>query len=607
MKFRISSCKRTALKKDMGRFAPAWMAYALLLGLILSAMSHDDMDFWFPADIANLAQGTSLLSCGYALITAQLFFGDLFNSRMCNGLHALPLKREHWFSVHVKAGLWYSLIPTALVAAAASLWIYTGSTFVNGWQIPWYWFAVSNLLYVFFFALAVFSAMWAGNRLAMAAVYGLLNFGSLLVYSIVDILYAPLLHGVLTSQSVFTWFCPAAQATAQDYLSTSRVETGRTYLDESNVLQVEKVGVFQVNPEPWIYVGILVILGILLLILARQMYKKRHLECAGDFAAFPALAPVFQVLLTLSIAALFAVSYRLFFGGTQSVWIYVAVGIAAGWFASRMLLTRSTRVFGLKSWLGLFLLAAVFCLSLFVTRLDPLDIEGRIPQVSEVESAQLKLANYSDEYETSDPEEIADLLTIHREALKDHITEREAYYQENRRDYVTIRLEYALKNGLTLRREYFLKVADPEGALAEQYFSKVSAITRNHSSMFNAITPEQLLAMAAKPNHIELAYASIAEEYLTEEFVEELFAAVIADCEEGTMAQHERFHEGGVVTDPENPDNYLACYNVHMYLETNEWIYFDVYPDSRHTLEVLEKTGVLDLVEEVFLSRRAYG
>ena len=38
------------------------------------------------------------------LLAALVLFGDLDNPRMCNALHALPLRRETWFFSHAAAG-----------------------------------------------------------------------------------------------------------------------------------------------------------------------------------------------------------------------------------------------------------------------------------------------------------------------------------------------------------------------------------------------------------------------------------------------------------------------------------------------------------------------
>ena len=111
MKYGTSSCKRRALAKDMGRFWPVWVGYCLCLIFIQILQSSDDLSYWYANNIAGTLPVMGFLNLVYGWVAAQMLFGDLFNARMCNGLHALPLKREHWFSAHIRAGLMFSLIP----------------------------------------------------------------------------------------------------------------------------------------------------------------------------------------------------------------------------------------------------------------------------------------------------------------------------------------------------------------------------------------------------------------------------------------------------------------------------------------------------------------
>ena len=154
MKSRISFFNGTAFRKNMTRFAPAWLLYTvcLLLGLVMLADSG--VEYWLSANIASGIGFMSIVNFGYALLTALLLFGDLTNGRMCNALHALPLRREAWFGTNVVSGLVFSLIPTAIMTVPALI-ASCFSAMEQGWQIPLYWLLGTNLQYIFFFGLAV--------------------------------------------------------------------------------------------------------------------------------------------------------------------------------------------------------------------------------------------------------------------------------------------------------------------------------------------------------------------------------------------------------------------------------------------------------------------
>ena len=110
MKSRTSFFDRTVLKKDITRFAPLWALYLIggLMIAISSGISGDELN--------EVLGGLGIVSFSYAILVAQLLFGDLFNTRLCNALHAMPLRREGWFFTHVIAGILFSLVPNLLIA-----------------------------------------------------------------------------------------------------------------------------------------------------------------------------------------------------------------------------------------------------------------------------------------------------------------------------------------------------------------------------------------------------------------------------------------------------------------------------------------------------------
>ena len=116
MKSRTSYFNGTVLKKDLTRFAPVWALYGVFLLLCLTLL-FDEEPGRMARSLMDLFSGMSLVNLLYAGLCAALLFGDLFNSRLCNALHALPMRREGWFLTHVTAGLLFCLIPCGLVAA----------------------------------------------------------------------------------------------------------------------------------------------------------------------------------------------------------------------------------------------------------------------------------------------------------------------------------------------------------------------------------------------------------------------------------------------------------------------------------------------------------
>ena len=604
MKSRTSSCKAAALRKDLSRFWPVWVGYGLFLMLYQGILTMDDMSYWYAANIGTAMSVMGVVGGIYALLVAQMLFGDLFSPRMCNGIHCLPLKREHWFSAHITAGFLFSLIPTAVMVPFSEAIIYLYSEMIDSWQLPLYWFAATNLQYIFFFSLAVFAVMCTGNRFAAAILYGIFNFASLLIYLMVDQLYTPLLKGVVTTSTVFYRLCPMAQLTALRFVDPERVETGKTYVDVSGIEQREYIGRFDVMPEGWIYAAIIAVVGIVLLLAARQMYKKRHLECAGDFLAVHWLEPVFQVVFTVLCGSCFHAVFLIFFGlRGELVYFIMAIGMIVGWFAGRMMIERTTRVFRLRNILGFALTAAAVALSLFVTAMDPLGIATWVPEAETVKYASLSL-RYNSIVEFEMPEEMADLIRLHEIALEQDVTVSEDYdsyfYNDNDDDPDAARVEltYVLENGMTARRQYFVLVDSEGGEIIRKYCSRLEAV------IFNSYIPRpvDLQHSFRHAENVHVHGRAIPAEYLTEEFLVSLADAVMADCKAGNMVQLGVFHPGIIMEGyaDGSPTRMLNLDVEGQHLS----FYVDIYADSENIMAVLEPTGILETIRQDILAGR---
>lgn len=214
MKSRTSFFNGTVFKKDFTRFLPVWSLYTvfLLLAAVLSLHGIDAVSaaFLMGNDSLPSMAGVNFL---YAAVCAMTLFGDLYVPRMCNALHAMPLRRESWFMVHGLAGLLFSVVPN-LAVVLVSL-----PALGQYWYVGFIWLGIVELQYLFFFGAALFAALCAGSRLGMAAVYGILNGCSMLLLGLTNLLYAPLLYGVVITEAPFLTACPLYMLTHQEYLN----------------------------------------------------------------------------------------------------------------------------------------------------------------------------------------------------------------------------------------------------------------------------------------------------------------------------------------------------------------------------------------------------
>ena len=611
MQSKKSFCNKTLSRKNMGRFAPLWLVYTLCLLLIMAIMYMDDgQDFWFANRMGEMIQIGALINLFYGPAVAMLLFGDLYNSRMCNGLHAMPLKRGTLFRTHILSGLAFSLIPTGIFCGL-SVPLLMQSCVVNGWQIALWTFLGMNLSFLCFFGIAVFSALCVGNWFALLAVYAILNGGAFVVYFLIDSIYTPMLYGFVTST---TW--AEALTPIGNLLEGTCLE-----LDSFNDLQQLYIGRmeqmranYHLYLQEWTDLGIWAAVGVGFMALAGGMYRRRKLEAAGDAVAIKGLKPVFQICISICTAAAFCVFADLFLGyrfREQWQYLFLGTGLIIGWFGGRMLIERTARVFRLKNFLGLALLAAVLGGTLAAVHYDVMGWETWIPTTEEVKSVTFGYSPYRGmSQELTEDADIAKAIRLQELALKERLTEGGThYYMDGEpvdweymktpgpRGEITTRqtsnlyIDYVLENGRTVSRQYIIWADGEEGEILNEYLSRWEVVSKasyyEEMAQIGDLGTDALTYLYVEGNPVPLEFCGTSS-------VESLLEAIQADCEERTMTQRSAFHTGYFT--------YVDTYGDE--IETSSiWVEFSglnaksgsfsVFADSRHTLAWLWERGLL--------------
>ena len=501
MKLKTSFFNVATLRKNLTRFAPAWALYGLfMLLLILDGRYMSDQGFAdsFGRSIAPMA----IANFFYALLTAQLLFGDLYNSRMCNALHAMPLRREGWFLTNVASGLLFSLLPNTAVCLVAAL--ICGEYGV----IPLFWLCGVTMEFLFFFGVAVFSAYLVGNRFAMALVYCILNGFSVILYWLVYSIFEPMLYGITIPETPFANFCPLVKLCTYNYM---------------DIVQ----GVWHFA-DGWGYLGLCAGLGVVALVLALLCYRKRNLETAGDFAAVKPVGPVFLVLYTICGGACCHGFFSLIIGDENEV--FLLLGLAVGFFTGLMLLKRTVKVFKLKAFLGFGAVVLAMILSIVVVRTDLLGIVRWVPEAQDIKSVSITTSGTSDyrnaRLTLTEPEDLEKILQIHRYGLEN----RDAG-NDGRRDAKVI-LTYTLKNGMVRERKYAVNVGTACGDMIRRYISHPSVVL---GTVHDLLDTHTLTGVTIE---------ELGMFVLNQEALRQLMNAIEADCKEGNLAQDWAFTDG---------------------------------------------------------------
>ncbi len=576
MKLKTSSF-RTVFRKDLFRFAPLWALYFIGgLMVTLAGVELDNANYYQVENLNDFLVAMGIINMIYAALCAQVLFGDLFTGRMCNALHALPLRRETWFLSHVAAGLCYSLVPHLVVMLLVAL------SMGEFWFVPLLWIAVSALGFVFFFGVAVLSCMCTGNRIAMVLVYAIINFISGLAYGFIQLVYMPQLPGLELEGDIFYKLCPVVTLTSgREYFG---FETNKSLWD---MTASQRMQAFQIHWSAWVYPAVLAVLGLAALGLALLLYRRRALECAGDFVAIRVLNPVFTVIYTLCVGAVFALLGEAF---VDSYVAWLLVGLAVGYFTSRMLLQRTVRVFQPKSFLYCAIFMAALGLSVWVTDLDPLGLTRWTPEIDSVSSVTVSNSSGSSILELTEPEEIEKAIAAHKQAIANGRTSGSGsyWYYDSSTSYVSI--SYQLKDGSTRKRSYYLTAGDLEPLRTE------------YSAPERVLGYEDWEQFASGVKYIEICETATGctVELTDREEIQELLEAIKQDCEAGIMAQlwvfrsqpyEQQMNEYG-----ESYGEYDWDYD--LYLQTNTSYYNGTYNSITRSISIYQQGQATAWIQE---------
>ena len=513
MKLRTSFFNIHVLKKNLIRFAPVWILYAVAEVLGVLALGGEESG-WYAREIMNLMGPVAIFHCCYALVVAACLFGDLFDSCLCNGLHAMPMRREGWFITGLINGLMFALIPAVVGGGFAAVLMRQYAWVALIWQIT------SLLQFFFFFGLAVFSAMCAGKRLGMIVIYAILNFLSLLIFLVASAVYQPMLYGVVISEDWFTLFCPLVKMVSHTYM-------------EGTYGKIEDFIFLRWLPEQWNYLWICTGVGAVLYVLSWLLYRKRHMETAGDFLSFKPAKIFFLVAYTFGVGAFLYYFTELF--GMDSNYLFLAVGMLIGYFTGWMLLERTVKIFTKKILVGFVAFAALFGGSIGLTVADPLGVQTYIPDAEKIESVSLyptgssyiytMQRDYSGWYIT-DPAEIAQVQQLHNQMMLEGKNESA--------ESVLIDVTYRLKNGVEVYRSYQVPA---ESVTAEE----LTAFLSDVRAIFRTSNWDELVGNI-REIWVYMDSSGYEYEILEPAQQQTILEAIRLDAEAGAMAQPNNLH-----------------------------------------------------------------
>jgi hypothetical protein len=317
--------------------------------------------------------------------------------------------------------------------------------------------------------------------------------------------------------------------------------------------------------ESWVYLLILAAIGIGLGAAALVLYRKRHLESAGDFVAFKSVRPVFTLVYTLCVGAVLQIFGNLF---EDTKYIFLLIGLIIGYFTSQMLLSRSLRVFKKKNWIHVALILALVFGSVGLCKIDAFGIVRWTPDASDVVSIKVADSPVTEfrpsntDAEFKDKASIEKLIAIHQLLY----AEGDPADRLNGNGYQYLTICYTLKDGREVYRQYrATRGGEGMNQLDQLIFC-------NPVTLLRASTLEQLLSCVFQ--------VSVEGMEVTGAAMKPLLEALWADAQAGTLRAEPYWTETTMTmgyvkiyyTDGASSGFYVTNHNKH----TASWIEEDM-------------------------------
>lgn len=471
MQSKTSCFNKTLFKKHVTRFWPVWAAYLAvwLLDMPVAMLSQRDAMLRDPANYyvqflqQNVLNGIGagvIVSFIFSVLMAMAVWSFLYSARSASGAACLPVTRTAQYFSAMLAGL----LPLVAVHVVTFLLMVLAEASIGMLHLPTLlaWLGASLLNLLFFYGFATLCAMLTGNIIVLPAVYLVLNFVAAGLLVLLNGLAGYFLYGLTgLNGDWMLWLSPVVK------MMSTLSPTPITAYDAAKDAYLTVGWRF----EGWWISAIYAVVGVLLLVAARALLRRRKMESAGDVVAVPALKPVFRWCMGLGAGICFADMMLYLFnlsGRTQrmiflSTAIWLVIGAFLGWFIAEMLIRRSFKVFrgGWRGFGGWALCCVVLIAALAATELDLFGVERYVPRADKIESVVVHCQGENAYLTTS--EGIADAMELHREiishkAQQDQCAHRVFFDVDDSADYQTagVNINYLLANGGSVTRYYSL-------------------------------------------------------------------------------------------------------------------------------------------------------
>ncbi|QEK11350.1 hypothetical protein FQB35_02610 [Crassaminicella thermophila] len=434
MKLTTLYFNKSIIREDLKRFWGMGVLYFLVLvftGPIIFLINVEDVNkinSVIEAYFNIYKHGFQLIfAVIFPIILATLIFRYMQVKNSTGMIHSFPFTRNILFNSHLLSNLIILSIPVFvnfIIMFFVYKGVYTGTNIVIGDIYKWL-FTVLLLNYTVLF-MTVFTGMISGVSFIQAILSLIFLFLPLGLTGLVLIALDSILFGFVPNNTIIKNFA----------LKVIPI-TNELYREGNSLLIA------------W-YIALLVIL----FLVSKYLYNKRHLESAGDSIAFDILKPLFKYGMAFCTMILGGLYFSVIVANS-SFWLYFGffIGGLFGYIIAEMIIEKSIWVFNkLRGFIPFIIIAGLF---FTVIDLDLIGYEKRVPNLNEIKAVYFAEDYYIDENVINKDDKliheksnIAAVRNLHKMIIDNKSKIQNTPNRKN------IAIGYKLKNGKILIREY---------------------------------------------------------------------------------------------------------------------------------------------------------
>jgi ABC-2 type transport system permease protein len=535
MRQKTSYFNRALFLHTIARFWPVWAGYLILWLVSLMAMP-DNLRYsgnplsYVCATLPRMAyEFAAVMAFVFAAFSAMAVFSYLYHAKSAGMMGSLPLRRGSVFLTQTLAGIvCFWLINAAVFLLAAGMEAANG---LLGEGLPYLMrlLALTCLLNLIFYGLAVFCAQLTGHILALPAVYIMLSFAAVVVETIVRMLMLGLIFGLAAAGSTLDFLSPGIMLMKN---------TGFSPLLGGGAAGGAQIMLEKSGFHGWLWIAVYAVLGVFLILAAFLLHRRRRMESAGDLVALRPLTPVFKYCFAAGCGLVLTfVLHHMIFDETRYAGLSMLLRILAtliigafiGYFAAEMMIKKSRRVFR-GAWRGVavlaFSLAALTCACEF----DVFGAESRLPDMGSVGRASVTCAGAVANLKSA--EGIEDTIAL-QSGIVSRKAEHERAVAEGKNTGFVFISYYDERDTVIMSRRYYIGEGRDMEALETLMNCREAVDGRRETDI--PVTAESI-------SYAEIGYTDASGNYVTEPLkageAYELFTqCVVPDMSEGTLGR----------------------------------------------------------------------